>query len=423
MKEIRDVIIHTKINVNTTILFGQRTIINGFKNIKYLKECNILEDFAADIDRELPAFVVAAGPSLRHNIEELKRAKGKSYIFIVDRILDYVLDNGLIPDFVVTIDPMKPIEFFTTREDVTVPLLCEQVSNWEILDIHKGKKIIYTCNEYYKEMFQLAGKRPPSLTTGASVATAAFSICLKLGFQKIVLVGQDLAYDGDMTHAGGVAEKFDDQDLMVEGIDGKEVRSRYDWHEFQVWFQDIIQLNPNIKVIDTKQKGAKIKGAELMPMIEVVDRFCVRETGFDQILKDKKSTFDADEMKKIKAFYDNSLKELDYLKRKSLEAIGLCDSQLAEYRKEKQDNSLLSLNHKKLIKINEKLNKKKSYYLLDSYITSYAASDIARLYYFTEDAKTDQIKTYEKSKIIYDAIIKGVNLSAFLLKNEIKQLD
>ncbi len=422
-KEIKDTMVHTKININTEILFGQRVIINSLRNMKYIKNSNTLEDFLTEVDTDVPALVISAGPSLKENIEELKKAKGRAYLFVVDRILDYVLDNGLVPDFIVTIDPIKPVEYFTTREDVRIPLLCQMSSNWEVLDAHKGKKIFYGHDNYYKNMYEAAGKNPSSVITGASVATAAFSICIKLGFKKIVLVGQDLAYDGKFTHAGGVAEEFNMQDCMVEGINGEPVRSRFDWHEFLVWFQDIIQLYPNITVIDTKQRGAKIKGTILMPLSEVLEKYGTKVINFEQVMEQKPNTFNAEELEKIRKFLDDSLEELEYLEEKSKEAIQLCDQQLEVFKMQNKDGKKADKILNKLSRINKKLNEKSAYCLLDSYITSISANNISKMYYLSEDKKQNLIDTYEKSKIIYGAIIDGARYVIPLLKETLVQYD
>ena len=44
----------------------------------------------------------------------------------------------------------------------------------------------------------------PSVTSGGSVSTEAFMIALHLGFRKIILIGQDLAFVGGKTHTSGV---------------------------------------------------------------------------------------------------------------------------------------------------------------------------------------------------------------------------
>jgi hypothetical protein len=398
-------------------------IVNGFKNLQYLKNSITLEELSELIDTEIPAIIVAAGPSLKRSIEELKRAKGRAYIFVVDRILDYILDNGIEPDFAVTIDPIKPVEYFTNRENITFPLLCGLVSNYEVLDRHKGKKIFYDSNAYFQQMYKAVKKAPPALTTGASVATAAFSSCIKLGFKKIVLVGQDLAYDGDFTHAGGIAEKMDTKvDQMVEGIDGNPVRSRYDWNEFLIWFKDVIILHPELKVIDTKDRGAKIQGTEIMPLKDVIDLYCTKGINTDQSIENKHS-FDTEDLTKIKAYFEKSENDIETILKKAKEALKICNIQIREYTKRPEDTELTRKNYRKISRINDLIKKKPSYYLLDSYITSLAANDISKLYNFTDDMNNDKIETYIKSKKIYDAIIYATEFALPFIKAAAEQFN
>lgn len=423
-KEIKDVMVHTKININTEIKFGKRLIINSFKNIKYIKNSYLLIDFLRDINTDIPAIIVAAGPSVEANIEELKRAKGRSYIFVVDRALDYVLDNGLEPDFIVTVDPIKPVEYFTRRNDVTIPLLCEPASNWEILEHHKGKKIIYNCSEYFKQLYKAVGINSPFLITGASVATAAFTVCVGLGFNKIVLVGQDLAYSGDATHAGGIKESiYEKNEIVVEGMDGKSVRSRYDWYEFLIWFQDAIKLCPNIQVIDTKSKGAKIKGSIPMSMKEVIDKYCTIDNDLEAIIKKADTTFHEPELIRIKKFLAENRDEFYSLKKKAKEAIELCDIQLREYHKDHENTGLTDKNYRKLTKINKTINETVTYPLISPFMTSLTADDLTKIYQFSEDEKTNRIRTYELSKNIYKAVIEGAEFVMPILDIALEQYD
>ncbi|NMA73286.1 MAG: motility associated factor glycosyltransferase family protein [Bacteroidales bacterium] len=407
-KEIKDNYIHARMNINTEQYFGERFITNALFNTRYLKDSNRLLDLKDIIDTEVPAIIVAAGPSLKNNIEELRRAKGKAYIFVVDRILDYVLEAGIEPDFIVTVDPIKPIEYFTTRTDVTTPLLCEMSSNWEVLNQHKGKKIFFSCNPYFQMMYLSQKKNPPILNTGASVATTAFASCVKLGFNKIVLVGQDLAYDGEMTHAGGIAEKSSKQkEVYVEGLDGKKVRSRLDWYEFLIWFQDMIILHPEIQVIDTKIKGAKIQGAIQMTLKDVVNKFGTKNVNINNELNNIKGTFSKEDMEGIRKFFSDTYDELRNLKKKAEEAILLCEEQIRIYKNNYCDNHLTEKNYKKISKINQYISEQPAYHLLETFITAETAQEISEMYQFSDDRINDIISTYEKSKKIFQAIIDG----------------
>lgn len=419
-QKIKDIYIYGRTNINTERVFGRRYIENELFNSRYLKDSCKLADIKEDINTKIPAIIVAAGPSLKDNIEELKRAKGKAYVFVVDRALDYVLDQGIEPDFIVTVDPIKPLKYFTTRADVNIPLLCEMDSNWEVLNQHKGRKIIYCCSPYFQKMYLSQKKKPPILYTGASVATCAFSICIQLGFKRIALVGQDMAYDGDLTHAGGIAEKLSqDRDVYVDGIGGEKVRSRSDWYEFLGWFQDMIILCSDVEVIDTKAKGAKIKGSTLMSLKKVINKYCKENAIVYNTFKEKKSTFDENEMEGVREYFSSTYDEFDKLEKKSKDALRICQEQIRHFSKSKHDNQITDKNYRKLSKINKYIIEQQAYLLLEGFITSETTQQISEMYIFTNDEQRDKILTYEKSVKIFQAIIDGVEFVKEVFKENI----
>lgn len=424
-KEIRDIMFYTQVNINTEVNFGPRYLVNCFHNMKYLKDCYILRDIATEFRTELPAIIVAAGPSVQENIEELKRAKGKAYIFAVDRVLDYLLDEGVEPDFTLTVDPIKPVKYFSRREDITIPLITEMASNHEILELHQGEKIFFNCNYYYRQMFDAAGKYQPYIMTGASVATVAFSVCAHVGFKTIVLVGHDLAYDGDVTHAGGVEEKGANiYDFMVEGVDGKEVRSRHDWKEFIRWYYDMGHMFTDITVIDTKKKGAKIYNTVMMSLKEAIDRYGAKDDNrIARLYSEDKKCFDGKTFEKACAFIKESLEDLDQIGKKAKEAMKLCDQQISAYEKSGRDSELTIKNYTRLSKINKYIEGRPVYDLVDNIITSMNADDLSAIYKLTKDEKNDKLDAYIKSKKMYQATLDGVDYIKPRLKDALEQIN
>jgi len=422
-KELKDNLVLAKTNINTGIVFGQRFIKNSLFNTRYIRNSSRLMDLKEYFQTDVPAIVIAAGPSLQKNMEQLKRAKGKAYLFVVDRILDYVLDEGLEPDFIVTIDPIKPIEYFTKRTNIKIPLLCELVANWEVLDCHKGRKIVFGCNPYFTKMYECLDKTSPQLMTGASVATAAFAACVQLGFKRIVLVGQDLAYDGEITHAGGIAEKISNPgDVMVEGIGDEQVRTRRDWYAFLNWFKDMITIYKDVEVIDAKDKGAKIQGAIVMPLKEVVDNYCTREIPINAAMEQNVPTFDESEMIKVKRFFLDCNEELHIIKRKAKEAIKICENQIREYQRNQNNEYTFDQNFKKLSKINKYIFDQPVYFLLDDFVTVASAQQISQLYQFSDDIHKNKTSTYEKSISIFQAIIDAAEFVKPLLEKALEEI-
>lgn len=411
-KEIKDAIVREKTNINTERYFGSRYITNGVYNLRYIKDSIRLIDIKDLINTDIPAIIVAAGPSLKDSIEDLKKAKGRAYVFVVDRVLDYVLDAGIEPNFIVTVDPIKPLEYFTTRTDVTIPLLCSMDSNWEVLKQHKGKKIFYSCNQFYQRIYLSQKKEPPFIFTGASVATTAFSACLSLGFKRIALVGQDLAYDGELTHVGqneklSPTQRPHSREIYVDGINGEKVRSRHDWYQFLIWFKDAIILYPDIEVFDTKDRGAKIDGAIQMSLNDLINKYGVEDGVDNSILYNKERIFNEEEMRGIRKFLADTYEELHSLKRKAKDAIKICEEQIRIYSNNLADNHITEKNFNRISKINKFIYEQPAYHLMDAFITAEATQQISELYNFTNNELQDKIKTYEKSIAIFNAVIEG----------------
>jgi len=81
---------------------------NVKKNRKYLKYGKSIENLKGyKFNKGKVAVVVASGPSLRryNQIEILKKYKNRLIIISADGALYYLLDNGIVPDLVITLDP------------------------------------------------------------------------------------------------------------------------------------------------------------------------------------------------------------------------------------------------------------------------------------------------------------------------------
>ena len=220
VKQIADNVDLVHAQKHTMAHFAHESIFNMFFNMQYLSKANILGDFTGKIPEGLPAIIVAAGPSLDKNIEELKRAQGKAFILAVDSAVNILLDRGIPFDAMISVDARKNPAYLSREECRDIPLFCMLLSRTHILLNHRGKKIFvmggFCIDDYYQE----AGHPFLPIELGGSVATAAFAVCVKLGFQKIVLIGQDLAYSGEVTHAGGKIKKIVNEDVGQEEIDG-----------------------------------------------------------------------------------------------------------------------------------------------------------------------------------------------------------
>lgn len=398
---IRDNTFDNLIAKNTTARIGKHIIDNTIDNIKYLNNSISVWNMFENFSRDIPVFIVAAGPSLNKNIEVLKKAKGKSIIFCVDRAYEILLKHNIEPDFVVILDPLKPLEYCGNQKGFTAPLLMKLEASQEILKYHSGRKIIYNCEEYTNSIYKHLGKEFENISPGGSVATAAFAICVKLSFNRIILVGQDLAYDGDISHAGSelVIKDNDSINIYVEDIFGNQVQTRYDWYSFLRWFEKVILQIPECDIIDATEGGAKIKGTRIMTLQEVIDNYCILDINCEKIVEEISSDINKNDIKDIYDYLIVGRNELDKIKKLSKENIGKFD--LLKYYIKKENNK----EQKKLLhsieKNSKKIEKSTIFGLVNKYVLSFESDDIEKLYFMTNKKETDENVAFESSKKIY----------------------
>ena len=238
--------------------------------------------------KDIPVIIVSAGPSLDKNIHELKKAQGKAFIIAVDASIRTVLQAGVRPDLLCSIDPNSPERFFTGANTNEIFWACNQLSNPILLEKY-AKHIFYygSFGKRWDNIMQDELKYNfPSITSGGSVSTEAFMLALHLGFRKIVLIGQDLAFTGGVTHTKGVGDALGDNDeyiksrhlVEVEGIDGTLLQTDYQMWIYKQWFEKAIRINKeSIRVIDATEGGARIEGTEIQTLSNVIQTECTQE--------------------------------------------------------------------------------------------------------------------------------------------------
>lgn len=409
-KSLKDSYTSEVINTNTIIKLGRRNIDNIFSNLEFLKESSSITEIKKMITQNVPAIIVAAGPSVEDNIEELKRAKGRAVIFAVDSVLKFLLNSGVEPDFVLCIDPNKSRGHFVREIPITTPLITYMESNNAVLQIHKGKKIFCSQNKFVEEIYKKVNKTPPNILPSGSVALVAFSVCLSLGINEIILVGQDLAYKDNQTHAGGTNQNVFNPvtDIELEGIDGEIVRSRYDWKEFVMRYEDLITQHPDIMVIDAKRYGAKIKGAKVMELASAIDQYCSKPLDIKLTDDEIISSFTNEEIVSISDYLQSNLLILLNIKNRIKKAIKDCDILIKEYKKsggsKKYDDAM-----KRISKANKYIEEQEIYSIMDSYVVALATNEMSHIFKLTESLDENNLNTYRQSKAIYEAAIVAVD--------------
>lgn len=317
INKMQDEIVHKSTRLGFGRMILQHMLFHMKNMISQRNIMQIREAFFTYPVKEIPAIIVSAGPSLDKNVKELQKAQGKAFIIVVDAALRTVLKAGVKPDLVCTIDPESPERFF---EGMDLKDIIWMYGKWTRPWIFQqyGGKIFYQGN--YTGMWNTIlsdelGYKFPAVLTGGSVTSDAFMIADYIGFRKIILVGQDMAFTNGISHTSGIEGAFGDNDeyidsryqVYVEGIDGQKLKTDFQMWRYKKWFEKIIEKNEGrFRVINATEGGALIKGTINQRLRETISSECKIEFDGYKILNQIEPAFTSEQQEKL----ENKLSEL-----------------------------------------------------------------------------------------------------------------
>ncbi|MFH1155862.1 MAG: 6-hydroxymethylpterin diphosphokinase MptE-like protein [Pseudomonadota bacterium] len=260
----------------TALVMGRKFVLNRFRNMRGMRN-NYLIDSVKDMYKDLPAVLVAGGPSLDKNIHHLGRIKGKALIFAVDTVVPILLNLGIIPDFVASIDPLPlTYEKFNGAElpETGLNLICSGWLASKVVSTFPAEKLFWTFGGRIMENWinKTLGGKIPSIGAG-TVAHMNLHAAIIMGCSPIVFVGQDLAYSEEKDHAQNVALGDNlhmkkvlttkDNWIWVKGIYGGRVRTSRTFSNYKSVFEGIIRQNDAVHFINATEGGAFIEGTDV----------------------------------------------------------------------------------------------------------------------------------------------------------------
>lgn len=410
-------------NRNTNAFFGRDMVENTIKNLKFVNNAITVSDLSKEDFKNVPAIIVSAGPSLDKNIHLLKKAKGKAFIVATDTAMKFLYAHDIVPDCFVTLDALKPERYLDDPRFMEIPLFCKVEANWKILHKHKARKVYYSCHGYMEQLYKKFDKQISEYTAGGSVATGAFSICAEMKFKHIILIGQDLAFSGDRTHAGNLSDHIHGEEegiRYVEGINGNVVKTRHDWYIYLQWFEESIQIvKDSIEVIDATEGGAKIHGTKIMTLDEAIKQYCKEDFDFAELLRNKTNTLSEEQINQFYEMMIEGVQELDDIQEKTLRAEKYCEEIVELLNKNAQLNDRIIRISEELEKINFEIESYLVYKLIDDYMSDVSIHALSELYNLTGDEETDRINTYKRAGVFYQLTSSAVTAIKPMLEEAI----
>ncbi len=226
-----------------------------------------------------PLFLVAAGPSLDRNIQELIKVKDNGVILSVGRAVRPLLAAGIIPDYIIITDPSDFLYDMQLKGvEINVPIIVLSTCDKNVMLNYKGYKYIALQEGYPPAEEYAKNKTLQLIKTGGSVATTGLDVAIRMGSNPIIFVGQDLAFTENKTHSKHTFSKdvIESNSLRnVEDVYGNIIQTSKNLYIYLRWIQNRIIEEKDIEFIDATEGGARIKGTKIMRLGEVIERIRV----------------------------------------------------------------------------------------------------------------------------------------------------
>ncbi len=203
-----------RINIATLKRFDRLWTRNTFKNAPYFFRLAGIERIR-DSCTGIPAFVVAAGPSLEKDIDILDQHHRNAVLIAVDTTLKPLLKRHILPDIVISVDPqlvnshhLARITGVNTQDGLPI-LVADPAVYSTTLRNYPGIKMLTSSVFYPGKIIERFSGVKGTIAAGGSVATAAFDLARFIGSDPIVLMGLDLSFKGLKTHmTGSLVEEY-----------------------------------------------------------------------------------------------------------------------------------------------------------------------------------------------------------------------
>ncbi|MFC4403536.1 6-hydroxymethylpterin diphosphokinase MptE-like protein [Gracilibacillus xinjiangensis] len=282
-KEMIGILKSKKSNLVTNISFQRRWTINAMKNIpSLLKTPNILRDIDRSLFKGKPAIIVAAGPSLDEEYENLRYIKENrlAYIFSVGSAINSLIDQGIYPDAACTYDPKEEnkVVFEKLREKQidNIPLIFGSTVGYETIEDFPGEKLhMITSQDTVSTELLSDLKRNKILLDAPSIAVVTFQLLVTLEFSKIILVGQNLAFQNNTMYATGIdyhnnINSETDRLIKIEDVEGREIYTNTAFNEMRKQLEIYTSSTKNVVIYNTTVGGAKIAGTQFLRLNEII---------------------------------------------------------------------------------------------------------------------------------------------------------
>lgn len=217
------------------------------------------------------AVIVAAGPSLDKNMEQLRKKPENTVVVAVGTVFRKMVDMGILPDYVIFLDAQPHLyDQIKGLENQKIPIICASTACKRIAEKYSGKKYLICQNGYDRAESYAKEKGFRLYETGGSVSTIALDMCLQMGCKSVAYIGLDLAFTGNRSHAAATLDyaAWDGKDgVLVKAAEGGMLPASRLFVIYREWIERRAAKEDNrAEVIDATEGGALKKGLKKLTL-------------------------------------------------------------------------------------------------------------------------------------------------------------
>lgn len=333
MVDFRELIKNRKDSVRVNMAYEKRWTTNSLLNFSTtLKTPNILHPDNKVLFDGKPALIIAAGPSLYDELDNIRYIKENklAYLFSVGSAINTLVEYGILPDAACTYDPSirNQVVFEKMIDldyDLQIPLIYGTSVGYETLNNYRGTKIHMLTNQDTISPALLKYNDEASLDAvfdSPSIAVITYQLLNKLNMGPIIFAGQNLAYKDNKKYSQGIAYNHISNDLSkaeaesaleVKGVQGEQVLTNAEYNRMRFQLERFINLynKGNKPLINTTKGGAHIEGTIYKPLSEVIDEMPKARPIDDDVFQKLQSNYDVEYVYKQKNIIEKEAKKIN----------------------------------------------------------------------------------------------------------------
>ena len=259
------------VDMNTIKAFSKKWVENVISFISKDKSYYSLEDLKWAFTGK-QALILGAGPSLKDNIEQIKKYRDKFVIFSVNKNLEFLEKHDIVPDFAVFADAknMERQHKFSEEYISKINIISDWKADIYVSELKSKSQILYfSDNEFFIKKY--ARDLGIQLFSSEQTTSIISLMCANyMDFENIYFCGLDLAFkdnvpyfnDNEINISNGTAIISNSKKQIVEvpSVTGGMVQTREDYALFIKTLETIVKTRGLKNVYNITSFGALING-------------------------------------------------------------------------------------------------------------------------------------------------------------------